>query len=1036
MEISFKKDIKLNKKNFFSNIKNYLIKTFKNSNSLFYYFLLLCGLGFLFFISILLVNYFTTPFSGDYCAQQFSFYLNGYDDWWHFLKTGEFVFYDTNTYLGVNNIGSNSFYYLFNPFFVPILLFPRSLVPQGMAFLTIIKLALAGLFFYFYMSYFKIKDSHARICGVMYAFCGWTCWYLWFNHFSEVATIFPLILLGIEHVLQEKKPFLLSFALFLMGITNYFFLICFSICAFFYAIFRYFQRFKLNKVNDNLIILGLGFIAFLAGLLLSMVVVLPSALVAIHSDRATSSTYLKDLINAFKNNELSDAFGLLFSWKKVDGEKGYRIYYPLIEFFFPTMSDRGTPLTVLGNESYDNVAGSLFCFSPCIIYFLPALINSFKDKKVSHFIALLCFLIMIISPFFYYLYFGFTKPYSRWYLFVITSLIAYIGFYLDKIKIENKYILLSGFIFAILGGVLSFNFAKILISKFDNFSERVNLVLALILYIIYICISAIGVFYYRNKKQFEKLMLSFVSFEIILMGALTINLHGYNEFTSVNNGLDKNNALYSLTNKINKNDKSYFRAYSSLANDNARNDGMRNSYNGVSFFHSLYNFNLAPFLSWSRLTQNYNGWSGSYVEKRINLDTFLGIKYYFVEKDSYKGLQPNIPLGYKDISSIYENSKFKVYKNEHYIDLGFSYDNITFYNSIDGNSRPEGDLYSSGSYVLRNEQLYLQTGLVNYKDGGEILNNYNIEKKEILSINDKENLNFKSLSLNFDSKSNPNKANTLYDVEYYYLDGTDYYSLSLDELNEVDKNYTKVDRPINHPEKNGKYVIFIKPNTNNRNEFIHDDNHGDIFYLDSSFSKDNKMDIYLRNKEGKLFKFDNFNDPKTTSNSKSMRGIYVYPDENLSSIIIVPRYKKIGNINLYYESGSTYFSLIDELNKNPLENVKYKTNHFDFTTNFNSERMIVTRLAYEDGWKATLIDEFNNKSNAKIYICNGGFVGFMCPKGKYNIQLDFYPPFYSLGSYLSATGLFIYFSLYLSYLYLNLEFLNKNKAKQTLFFNF
>jgi hypothetical protein len=67
-------------------------------------------LGLVFFASSLCINYFTTPFTGDYVTQQYAFYTNGYDDWWHFFKTGEFVLYDTNTYLGADNIGSNSFY--------------------------------------------------------------------------------------------------------------------------------------------------------------------------------------------------------------------------------------------------------------------------------------------------------------------------------------------------------------------------------------------------------------------------------------------------------------------------------------------------------------------------------------------------------------------------------------------------------------------------------------------------------------------------------------------------------------------------------------------------------------------------------------------------------------------------------------------------------------------------------------------------------------------------------------------------------------
>ena len=248
----------------------------------------------------LFINYFTTPFTGDYSSQQFAFYTNGYDDWWHFIKTGEFVLYDTNTFLGADNIGSNSFYYLFDPFFLPILLVPRQLVPQGMAILTIFKMSACGMIFFAYMRYMGASRRAAKITGIAYAFSGWITWYLWFNHFTEMAIVFPLILFGVEKVLREKKPLMLMSGLCLLGFVNFFFLVCFSMCAFLYAMFRYFQRLKLNTWKDNLIIISIGFVAFAIGILMPMMVVVPAAMHSLTSPRATNANYLEYLKEAFK----------------------------------------------------------------------------------------------------------------------------------------------------------------------------------------------------------------------------------------------------------------------------------------------------------------------------------------------------------------------------------------------------------------------------------------------------------------------------------------------------------------------------------------------------------------------------------------------------------------------------------------------------------------------------------------------------------------------------------------------------------------
>ena len=72
--------------------------------------------AFVMFFYTLIRNQFTIPVSGDFTLQEIPFYFNGYDDWWTFFKTGKFVLWDDSAMLGVNNVGANSFYYLFNPF--------------------------------------------------------------------------------------------------------------------------------------------------------------------------------------------------------------------------------------------------------------------------------------------------------------------------------------------------------------------------------------------------------------------------------------------------------------------------------------------------------------------------------------------------------------------------------------------------------------------------------------------------------------------------------------------------------------------------------------------------------------------------------------------------------------------------------------------------------------------------------------------------------------------------------------------------------
>ena len=152
-----------------------------SSNSWVTYVFLLYVIAFLVFGFTLINNSMVIPVSGDFVIQEIPFYYNGYDDWMTTLKTGKFPLWDEQAMLGVNNIGANSFYYLFNIFFLPVLLFPRDLIPQAQAFMIITKIVLAGVGMRKLLEKFNVSLPTITVIGIAYAFCGWNFFYLWFK---------------------------------------------------------------------------------------------------------------------------------------------------------------------------------------------------------------------------------------------------------------------------------------------------------------------------------------------------------------------------------------------------------------------------------------------------------------------------------------------------------------------------------------------------------------------------------------------------------------------------------------------------------------------------------------------------------------------------------------------------------------------------------------------------------------------------------------------------------------------------------------
>ena len=880
-----------------------------NIHSLFYYFLFLLVMGVLFFCTSLFTNYFTTPFSGDYCLQQFAFYTNGYDDWWHFLTTGEFVLYDQNTFLGADNIGSNTFYYLFDPFFLPILLVPRQLVPQGMAVLTIFKIAASGMTFFIYMRYLGASRTASKISGFAYAFSGWMTWYLWFNHFTEVAIVLPLILLGVEKTIKEKKPWVLAASLCLMGFTNFFFLVCFALCAFLYAMFRYFQTFKTRSWADNGWVLLFGFLGFLIGILMPMMVVFPATMHALNAPRAKNSGYLYDMTEAFKAANFNQILKLLTSWKEV-GDNGWtyrndgRALYPFIDFMFPVTSDRGTPLTTFYQDTYDNVAGSTYCFLPMMMLLAPAFIDSLKKRHFSVLIPLVFFVFGLFTPACYFLFHGMTEGYSRWTLFVTTSILAYTGLYLDKIKEKPFYELIIGYVVLMILMIAAGLCANYLVKHCriipDNenrfaYEERVPIWLAMLLEGIYLTILAgiLILFKFKKKVRFYTVFTGFIVLEVALMGAFVIEGHGVQDYYYTNKGVIKNDNLHALVRDVYKDDKTYYRSFSSLASETAYNDEMRNGYNGSNMFHSVYNFNTADFCNWSSITHDTapNSWSGTYVQKRVNLDTLLGVKYYFVEDDYFdyqnradatsERFKYNVPFNYVDVTDKYKYRDYRIYKNTDYIDFALTYDRIyEVYGdpNADGKISDHYDLYDATGFknVLANEEMYMSGAIVNtFRD--ETLLPYIQENYPDIQI--KEPLSLKTANY-YAHSSNLFQEKTIYDIK----------SARESSLSIPAKEYLELCNPDNStftqiveiPKDDGvdNYRRFVEVIEAKGDSFINYDPRGNAFYITASFYQDHEVDIYFVDINNEIVTYDNHNDGFLDAGrlGKEYRGFYITPE--------------------------------------------------------------------------------------------------------------------------------------------------------------
>lgn len=170
----------------------------------------------------------------DFNGQEIPFYIFCNDA----IKSGD-IYWNWAIDLGSDFITSFSFYTLGSPFFWLTMLFPADAAPYVMGWVYMLKYAVAGLFAYIFIRRFTKNKYSALIGSMLYAFSGFQSCNLVFYHFHDVVAFFPLLLIGVEKLIEEKKHGFLAFAVFINAFINYFFfvgevifLIIYYVCRF------------------------------------------------------------------------------------------------------------------------------------------------------------------------------------------------------------------------------------------------------------------------------------------------------------------------------------------------------------------------------------------------------------------------------------------------------------------------------------------------------------------------------------------------------------------------------------------------------------------------------------------------------------------------------------------------------------------------------------------------------------------------------------------------------------------------------------
>lgn len=170
---------------------------------------------------------------GDANGQYYSFFMELSDR----IKNGKSLFFSWDSGMGYD-FYSNFFYYLASPFNIIAMFFGRSHMELGMIITMLVQIGGCGVTMLYYLAHTrrnklehsKLNDAVCILFALSYAMCDYILSYQYNIIWLISLLLLPLVMLGIEKLVEDNDVRLYFVTLFFVFITNFYF--AWFICIF------------------------------------------------------------------------------------------------------------------------------------------------------------------------------------------------------------------------------------------------------------------------------------------------------------------------------------------------------------------------------------------------------------------------------------------------------------------------------------------------------------------------------------------------------------------------------------------------------------------------------------------------------------------------------------------------------------------------------------------------------------------------------------------------------------------------------------
>ena len=221
---------------------NFIVKKFKSGRIYNNRFIFLAMFGSLLISLLVAYCYNMIPFGNHTILRMDLYHQYGplFAELYERVKDGSSFLYSWNAGGGSSFLG-NFYNYLSSPISLLILLFSHENIPVAIGVMIFTKATIASATFTWYLK--KSLGKHSYITagfGILYAFSGYFIAYYWNLMWLDAFALLPIVLLGIERIINKGKPLTFILALALTMFSNYYmaYMVCmFSVIYFLYYFF-------------------------------------------------------------------------------------------------------------------------------------------------------------------------------------------------------------------------------------------------------------------------------------------------------------------------------------------------------------------------------------------------------------------------------------------------------------------------------------------------------------------------------------------------------------------------------------------------------------------------------------------------------------------------------------------------------------------------------------------------------------------------------------------------------------------------------